>query len=51
MLGGLHPMSAACAQEDAETFRTQWRQVADHLRPKVRKLAEMMDQAGAFGAL
>jgi putative transposase len=33
------------AQEDAETARTQWRQVADQLRPKLPKLAALMDEA------
>src|SRR4029077_6359341 len=37
----------AFAQEDAEMARTQWRQVADQLRPKVAKLAVLMDQAEA----
>src|SRR6201987_4257074 len=31
----------------AEMARTQWRQVADQLRPKVAKLAALMDQAEA----
>jgi transposase-like protein len=35
----------AFAQEDAETARSQWRQVADQSRPKVAKLAALMDQA------
>ena len=38
-------VATAFAQEDAEAAKAQWRQVADQLRPKVRKLAEMMDQA------
>src|SRR6202163_1789063 len=33
------------AQDDAESPRTQWRQVADQLRPRVKKLAELMDEA------
>jgi transposase-like protein len=33
------------AQEDAETARIQWRQVADQLRPKLPKLAALMDAA------
>jgi len=33
------------AQEDAETARSQWRQVADQIRPKVAKLAALMDEA------
>src|SRR5215831_4995952 len=40
-------IATAFAQEDAETARTQWRQVADQLRPKVAKLAALMDQAEA----
>ena len=35
----------AFAQDDAAAARTQWRQVADQLRPKVPKLAAMMDEA------
>ena len=38
-------IATAFAQEDAETARTQWRQVADQLRPKVPKLAHLMDDA------
>jgi putative transposase len=40
-------IATAFAQEDAEMARTQWRQVADQLRPKVPKLAALMDQAEA----
>ena len=40
-------IGTAFAQDDAEAARTQWRQVADQLRPKVRKLAELMDEAEA----
>jgi putative transposase len=40
-------IATAFAQEDAETARTQWRQVADQLRPKVPKLAALMDQSEA----
>ena len=40
-------IATAFAQEDAEMARTQWRQVADQLRPKVAKLAILMDQAEA----
>jgi transposase-like protein len=32
------------AQEDAETARIQWRQVADQLRPKLPKLAALMER-------
>ena len=38
-------IATAFAQEDAEMARAQWRQVADQLRPKVPKLAILMDQA------
>jgi len=38
-------IGTAFAQEDAETARAQWRQVADQLRPKVPKLALLMDEA------
>jgi putative transposase len=38
-------IATAFAQEDAETARLQWRQVADQLRPKVVKLAALMDEA------
>jgi transposase-like protein len=40
-------IATAFAQEDAETARIQWRQVADQLRPKVPKLAVLMDGAEA----
>jgi putative transposase len=33
------------AQDDAEQARAQWRRVADQLRPKLPKLATLMDQA------
>ncbi|MDG4608203.1 MAG: IS256 family transposase, partial [Defluviicoccus sp.] len=38
-------IATAFAQNDADAARGQWRQVADHIRPKVRKLAELMDEA------
>ena len=38
-------IATAFAQNDAAAARTQWRQVADQLRPRVPKLAEMMDEA------
>jgi putative transposase len=38
-------IATAFAQEDAETARLQWRQVGDQLRPKVAKLAALMDEA------
>src|ERR1700746_4087203 len=40
-------IATAFAQEDAEMARAQWRQVADQLRPKVAKLAILMDEAEA----
>ena len=36
---------SAFAQEDADSAKVQWRQVADQLRPKVPKLAVLMDEA------
>jgi transposase-like protein len=38
-------IGTAFAQEDVGAARAQWRQVADQLRPRVKKLAELMDQA------
>ena len=40
-------ISTAFVQDDVETARAQWRQVADQLRPKVPKLAALMDEAEA----
>ncbi|MBV9724387.1 MAG: IS256 family transposase [Gammaproteobacteria bacterium] len=40
-------IATAFAQDDAAAARTQWRQVADQLRPRVPKLAAMMDEAEA----
>ena len=40
-------IGTAFVQDDAEVARTQWRQVADQLRPKVPKLAALMDEAEA----
>ena len=40
-------IGTAFVQEDAEAARTQWRSVADQLRPKVPKLAKLMDEAEA----
>jgi putative transposase len=37
-------IATAFAQEDAEAAKAQWRQVADQLRPKVAKLAALMDE-------
>jgi transposase-like protein len=38
-------IATAFAQDDAEAARLQWRKVADQLRPKVQKLARLMDEA------
>ena len=38
-------VATAFAQETPETASAQWRQVADQLRPKVPKLAALMDEA------
>ncbi len=38
-------IGTAFAQDDAGAARTQWRQVADQLRPRVPKLAKLMDEA------
>jgi putative transposase len=38
-------IATAFAQNDAKAARQQWRRVADQLRPKVPKLAALMDQA------
>ena len=38
-------VATAFAQEDADSAKAQWRQVADQLRPKVPKLAVLMDEA------
>ena len=40
-------IATAFAQDDAETAKGQWRRVADQLRPKVPKLARLMDEAEA----
>ena len=40
-------IGTAFAQDDADTARTQWRIVADQLRPRVPKLAGLMDDAEA----
>jgi putative transposase len=40
-------IATAFAQEDAEAAKTQWRKVADQLRPKLPKLATFMDDAEA----
>ena len=38
-------VATAFAQDDDASARAQWRLVADHLRPKVPKLAAIMDEA------
>ena len=38
-------IATALAQDDAEAARQQWRRVADQLRPKMPKLAALMDTA------
>ncbi|HET7090577.1 MAG TPA: transposase, partial [Anaerolineae bacterium] len=38
-------IATACAQDDAESARAQWRRVADQLRPKLPKLAAFLDEA------
>ena len=40
-------VATAFAQNDAESAKQQWRRVADQLRPKVPKLAALMDEAEA----
>jgi putative transposase len=46
---GRRPIAAfidtAFAQPDAESAKAQWRQVADQMRPKLPKLAAIMDEA------
>ena len=38
-------IGTAFAQDDAKAARAQWRQVADQIRPRVPKLATLMDEA------
>jgi len=40
-------VGTAFAQDDADAARKQWRSVADQLRPRVPKLAALMDEAEA----
>jgi transposase-like protein len=40
-------MATAFAQDSADAARTQWRKVADQLRPKLEKLAKFMDECEA----
>ncbi len=38
-------IATAFAQDDAGAARSQWRRLGDQLRPKVPKLATLMDEA------
>ena len=38
-------MATAFAQDSAEAAKTQWRKVADQLRPKLSRLPAFMDEA------
>src|SRR6266513_1282744 len=38
-------IGTAFAQDDADAARKQWRQVADQARPRISKLAALMDDA------
>src|SRR5919205_1882765 len=38
-------IATACAQDDAEAAKTQWRKIADQLRLKLPKLAGFLDEA------
>ena len=38
-------IATAFAQDDADAAKQQWRRVADQLRPKVPKLATLMDES------
>ena len=38
-------VATAFARKDSESAKAQWRLAADHLRPKVSKLAALMDEA------
>jgi transposase-like protein len=38
-------IATAFAQNDAEAVSQQWRRIADQLRPKLPKLAKLMDEA------
>src|SRR5207244_1059033 len=40
-------IATAFAQDDADAARTQWRQVADQLKPKLPKLSALMNDAEA----
>ena len=34
----------AFAEEDAKSLKAEWRRVADQLRPKVKKPADLLDE-------
>ena len=38
-------IGTAFAQEEAKSVKAEWRRVADQLRPKVKKLADLLDEA------
>ena len=38
-------VATAFAQDDADSAKAQWRQVADQLRPKAPRLVALMDEA------
>jgi transposase-like protein len=40
-------IATAFAQDHADAARAQWRQVADQVRPKLPKLATLLDEAEA----
>ncbi len=40
-------IGTAFAQDDAAAARKQWREVADQARPRVPKLAKLMDESEA----
>ncbi len=40
-------IATAFAQDDAEAAKAQWRRIADQLRPKLPKLAKLLDDAEA----
>lgn len=42
-------VGTAFAQDDAAAARKQWREVADQARPRLPKLAALMDDAEADG--
>ena len=38
-------IGTAFAQEDAKSVKAEWRRVGDQLRPKVKKIADLLDEA------